>query len=216
MGFSFDPMIKEYRKLYQENGLSPSSLGCPKGRQELRFNNAMKYLNKSKSLIDFGCGFGDFYQFLSFNGYDIDYYGVDIVSDFINEAKKKHKKAYFKLIKPLEEINLRVESVCCLGVFNYLYSENEKEHFDLIKILIKQLWNCIDKNLVIDFQSSFIEFKQPSAYHQELGKLTEFLNKEISKRFIIDYSYMPYEFMISIYKDLDLKNSSTFLNDLNL
>ncbi len=207
-------MLDEYKNLYNEFGYSPSSLGCPKGRQSIRFQNAYKFLNNTESVLDFGCGFGDFFNYLKTNNKNIQYFGFDLMEEFIIEAKSKYPDGNFNLIKPFQTINLEIDTSVAFGTFNYLYSENEETHFEAIKKIIKQLWSISKKNLIIDFQSEYVDFKQPNAYHQNLDSLINFLNKNISRRIKIDYSYMPFEFMICVYKDLNLSNQSTFLNEI--
>ena len=204
MEYDFDPMINEYKKLFNKNGVSPASLGCPKGRLNLRYKSVSRYLNNSKTLLDYGCGFGDLYGYLLSENLSLSYYGIDVIDEFIAQARIKYPNGNFKLVKPLENLDIKVDSICSLGTFNYLYSENEKQHFLLIKKIIKQLWSNINVNLILDFQSEFVDFKQPKAYHQKLDILLNFVNKEISRRYVVDYSYMPYEFNICIFKDFEI------------
>ena len=75
-------MIKVYKKQYIKHGYSPASLGCPKGRQDLRFKSLSKYLKKG-TLLDFGCGFGDLANYLKKENSDITYNGCDVVEDHL-------------------------------------------------------------------------------------------------------------------------------------
>jgi len=154
--------------------------------------------------LDYGCGFGDLYGYLLSENLSLTYYGIDVIDEFITEARMKYPNGNFKLVKPLENLDIKVDSICSLGTFNYLYSENEKKHFLLIKKIINQLWSNIKVNLILDFQSEFVDFKQPNAYHQRLETLLDFITKEISRRYIVDYSYMPYEFSICIFKECEI------------
>ena len=54
-----EKMVARYQKDFSLYGVSPASLGCPKGRQELRFERVKNFLLKNTSILDFGCGFGD-------------------------------------------------------------------------------------------------------------------------------------------------------------
>ena len=64
--------------------------------QVLRFENIYKYFNKDNfSVLDVGCGLGDFYKFLKKKKIKFKYSGIDINEDFINICKKKYKKANF-------------------------------------------------------------------------------------------------------------------------
>ena len=52
-----------YDLQFEEHGYSPASLGCAKGRQDLRFKALSAFLEEG-SVLDFGCGFGDLAGFL--------------------------------------------------------------------------------------------------------------------------------------------------------
>ena len=70
-------MIRVYEDQFKKHGYSPSSLGCAKGRQDLRFKALTKNIKKGK-LLDFGCGFGDLAIYLDkFNSSVNTYYNSD-------------------------------------------------------------------------------------------------------------------------------------------
>ena len=85
-------MIKAYQKSFKEFGASPSSLLIPKGRQELRFNSFLPYINKNSTLLDFGCGFSDLAKFLVKRKLNIKYHGCDLIEEFLEISKKKYPK----------------------------------------------------------------------------------------------------------------------------
>ncbi|OVE81100.1 hypothetical protein BVY03_04685, partial [bacterium K02(2017)] len=64
--------------------------------QEARFRifDQLGDLN-NHSLLDIGCGLGDFYRYLTNQGLIIDYTGFDIMPEFILKAGKKYPKAKF-------------------------------------------------------------------------------------------------------------------------
>ena len=85
-------MVLRYSERYQQFGVNPKTLGWDSNsNQNVRFLNAINSVNvNSKSILDVGCGFSDFYSFLqSYYGKtsDFEYYGVDINPKLIAECK---------------------------------------------------------------------------------------------------------------------------------
>ena len=91
-------VIKHHNELFDEFGINPSALGEQKGRTELRFDilTQIGNLNNSK-ILDVGCGFGYLLTYLKKHKKKIRYTGVEVNSDFIEIAKKKHPDQVFKV-----------------------------------------------------------------------------------------------------------------------
>ena len=49
-------MKSTYEKSFKKFGVTPSALGCPKGRQNIRFKAFKKIIIKDTQLLDFGSG----------------------------------------------------------------------------------------------------------------------------------------------------------------
>ena len=208
-----DKMITTYEKSLKKFGVTPSALGCPKGRQKIRFNAFKKLIVKDSQLLDFGCGFGDLASYLENNNFPVSYTGCDVMEKFIDVAKIKQPNCRFFNTKFGEELKEEFDIVVCSGVFNFLYSKDKEEHFDLVKKTIKNLFSISRHSLIIDFLSKNVDFEADNSYHQKISELIDFCNKEVSRKYIIDHSYMPYEFLIQIFKDDKIKQiENTFEN----
>lgn len=99
---------------------SPESVGWTHKGQLLRYEAVLELINPvGKSLLDFGCGKGDFYGFLKKKGIKCDYTGIDINPSLIELAKKNHPEANF-YIKDIEEepLNKTFHITIAIGVFN--------------------------------------------------------------------------------------------------
>ena len=98
-------MIDIYKNQFKEYGHSPASLGCPKGRQDLRFKALTRNISNGR-LLDFGCGFGDLSFYLEESKIDVEYYGCDVMQEFLSIAKKNRPNKNFFLTQigePLKE-----------------------------------------------------------------------------------------------------------------
>jgi SAM-dependent methyltransferase len=65
------------------------------GAQELRFEQLIKIVRPDRpfSLIDYGCGYGALYDFLSRKGLGFTYVGFDIIDDMVRAATETHANA---------------------------------------------------------------------------------------------------------------------------
>ena len=98
-------MLQWYRdsfKQYGKDDFRSLTWGDKKGLSaKARYDQMNNIVNfKNKSIIEFGCGWGSFFDF-GFHSYN--YLGVDINPEFIGVAKKKYKNHTFKVGDILED-----------------------------------------------------------------------------------------------------------------
>jgi len=107
-----------YQNAYKKYGQTPKGLNWTnKHSQQIRFELIAQYLKKlsshKDSLIDAGCGFGDFYHYLVKERIFVKYMGYDILEKFVNIAKEKTKQPIMIkdiLTDPLDEADFYVAS----------------------------------------------------------------------------------------------------------
>ena len=86
-----------------------------------------------------------------------------------------------------------------------MYCNDEKEHFEYIKNILLKLFSLSKINLIVDFQTEFVDFKVSNSYHQNISTVINFIIKNLSRRFSIDHSYMPYEYNVNIMKEDEIE-----------
>jgi ubiquinone/menaquinone biosynthesis C-methylase UbiE len=95
-------------------------------RRNLRFKVLTEVgVRSGVSVLDVGCGLGDYYRYLRTLGLDVEYTGVDINSALVEECKKRYPDANFYLAN-IERDNLgKFDFVVSSSSFN-LKITNEK------------------------------------------------------------------------------------------
>lgn len=60
--------------------------------QSIRFDQLAKVIDRheSFSIIDYGCGFGSFFDYLCKQEYDFDYYGIDMIDEMVANGLNIH------------------------------------------------------------------------------------------------------------------------------
>jgi SAM-dependent methyltransferase len=202
-----------YDELLKKYGVKPSALGCPKGRQELRFKNIDKLFFSGCTVLDYGCGFADLNRYLKkrFSKDKFTYSGCDIMPKFLDISKKLYPEVNFFDLRS-EKIDQKFDITAAFGVFNFLYTKDKDNHFEIVKTKLKDVFSITNKYLLVDFQTEFVDYKQNDSYHQNIDILVDFIGNYMSRRFEIIHSYLPYEYSVIIYKESEIDtNDNTFL-----
>lgn len=157
-----DDLAKEYIIDFYSKKLSffgniPAAVGWTPSGQRLRYECILKLINPDgKSILDFGCGKGDFYSFLKEKGINAKYTGIDLNSNLINTAKANHPEAEFiTLDLDSKQLSGYYDYVILCGVFN-LKIDGVKES---IKKYLDKLFTYTNKTLVFNCLSSYSKTK---------------------------------------------------------
>ncbi len=86
-----------------------------------------------KKILDYGCGLGDFYGFLKKKYKNFSYIGIDVVPNFIMEARLKYPMAKFEVSDIGEVKRDSFDYVLASGVFSFKIDNYEKVYFSKIK-----------------------------------------------------------------------------------
>ncbi|MBN1646785.1 MAG: class I SAM-dependent methyltransferase [Spirochaetales bacterium] len=122
--------IEEYYRPKLKNGVPDfKALGWENKAAHLRrFRTLAKYVNlENRSVLDVGCGFGTFYDYLHEQGMKVRYTGIDILPEMIKRAKDRHKGIEFSCIDLFDEsldFDLRFDVVFASGIFNLNLGNN--------------------------------------------------------------------------------------------
>ena len=204
-------IIKRYSDRLKKFGNDFKTLGWGSKEQQLfRFQEFSKHILdiQNKSIIDIGCGLGDFYDSLG-KACCSKYMGVDINPDLINEAKKKHKgdaRVDF-MVKDLlkEKSDFPVANVgVMIGVLN-LNLKGQMNNIDFTQIMIKNAFSYVDTMLLIDFISHYRIEEYPEEdfiFYHKPQEVLEFCF-ELTNNISLFHNYQPIpqkEFIICLKK----------------
>ena len=191
----FDNTIKEYKK-----GVKVVGWGSKKS-QEIRFKILSEIGNlNGKTVLDVGCGLGDFYRFLK-NDKKITlrkYVGIDINPLMISIAKKKYPGVEFRVVDLLKN-NFRgfFDYILASGLFGLKISRWEAFSY---KVLIK-MYKISKIGIGANFLSAFTPFKKDrKSYYANPFQISNFIRKNLSDKFALRHDYKSNDFTVYIYK----------------
>ena len=192
--------VIRYSKRLEKFGPIAQALGWrDEAQQKLRFQIFVDcmHLDGSTSILDVGCGFGDFYEFLKINNKAIIYEGCDISPEIISIARQTNKNIKFQVcdLRDGAYVEQSFDYVCVSGIFNYKISDNEKF---LHNTLIAAYAIC-KKGVIVNMTTDKVDYKDSLLYYYNPGSVLDFCSS-LTRRIIIRHDYPLFEFTVGLYR----------------
>jgi len=191
---------KDYQKKYKKYGVDPKSLQWRQlGAAHQRFRQMWAEIDfNNVSVLDVGCGFGEMAKFLRKRYEGVKYTGVDIVPEFIEEAKKNYPeyefevRDYFK--DPLED---KFDVILASGVLNSNLENNMEYRKKAIKIMFEHTKKVLAFNMAGAHPQPETEKGSNIWYADSLEVLGYSLT--LTRRVLLRHQYHPTDFTIFMY-----------------
>lgn len=197
--------VARYSDRYKKLGRHVHTLGWGNEEQQhYRFAQVLRAAAlEGKSVLDIGCGFGDFFTSCIDADYKIGHYtGWDINPDLISEAKKQYPESTFTVVNLAEQVELLAvaEVGVMLGVLN-LNFKDDYDNLKFSKMMIEKAFSAVSESLVVDFLSIYRTPDYPEEdfvfYHDPTEMLAFALELTPNVRLLHDYAPIPQkEFML--------------------
>ena len=192
-------IIARYSDRLTQHGFDPKTLGWSSTDQQYsRFRRFVDYIPRTNecSILDFGCGFGDFAHYLSLSNIPVSLYtGLDLNPDLIKIANQRNDLQFptqFISGNIFDESTRRFVSsnyydiTMAAGVFNYnFYQDIELMYnflFDTLDILVPQTRQL----LLLDF----IPSHRTDSYDKESYIATYSIDKILSYLTTRSYNFL--------------------------
>jgi SAM-dependent methyltransferase len=152
-------------------------------------------LNNS-TVLDYGCGTGDFYRFLKRRGINVKYTGVDINENFIELAKKKYPECTFRVMCADDDaLEGFYDYIFICGVFNLQVPGVED---DLRNGLVTLFKHC-NKGLALNALSSHTPVKDPELHFTSPEEMVKFSLENLSPSVALRHDRIPNDFTLFVY-----------------
>jgi trans-aconitate methyltransferase len=186
-----------YGKYLQRHGIYSSQALSWTSReaQQIRFRILAGIGSlEGKSILDAGCGLGDFYGFLKFNFANFDYLGIDLLPKMIKGARAKYPEAHFEIGDILEYRGRTFDYIISSGIFSFKIANHKTVYFEMLKKLFSfsrqgLAFNMLDRNGHLDDELY-------AAYDKE--EIFSFCLTLTEKLRLID-DYSPQDFTFYLY-----------------
>ncbi|MBF0106866.1 MAG: class I SAM-dependent methyltransferase [Deltaproteobacteria bacterium] len=144
----------------------------------------------NKSVLDIGCGLGDFFHYLVTQGLDINYTGYDIVPDFIKTCAQHYPQAHF--------VNKNILLTKNNEKFDYVFSSGifALGNLTFFKEMVRASFNLCTQAYAFNIhqtnQDGFFNIA-PATAHAYCKKLSP-------SRISLHNNYLPHDYSVFMYK----------------
>jgi SAM-dependent methyltransferase len=196
---SFDHIATYYEDLIRKYGHDPRA--CDYGRiesQAIKFRVLSEATNLTgKSVLDVGCGFADYFRYLSGNFADITYVGLDITPGMIVEAKKLEPALDLRCANILEWDSAEsFDVVTANGIFYLIKDDPDKKMQDIIHAMFKRAKTVVAFNSL----SSWASDQEAAEFYADPIETLAFC-KTLTPWVSLRHDYHSRDFTIYMYKN---------------
>lgn len=189
--FSNEHLNKDLNK---SSGMWPNKVS-----QTIRFKTMLQLGDfKKKSVLDVGCGLGDFYDFCCKNhNKPFSYTGIELHPEIYKLAKEKYPNLKI-LNEDIIEMKLLTDSfdyVVASGLFNF----NIEDWEIIVKSIIGKLFDISAIGVGVNFLRWRPEGRNPASAYVKAANLCEYA-EELTNSFVIRADYKKNDYTLFIYK----------------
>ncbi len=197
-----DSVNHYYTEKVKEHG--PTGKGVDWNGEEsqfLRFSQLGKVLpTEGFSILDYGCGYGAFLDYLKPSFKDFQYTGFDISAQMLLEAEKLHsqKGAFTSELQEEQKFDFLVAS----GLFNVRLDKSDEEWKDYIVQTLDQFDSITTRGFAFNILTSYSDADKQRDYLYYADPLYFFdhCKRNYSKEVALLHDYELYEFTILVRK----------------
>jgi len=169
--------------------------------QYFRFSELVSNLNlndKSKKILDLGCGNAELYKFLNFAGFRGHYVGFDVNKALVGQALRRFKDIDVRVVdimkdSPVECFNYVVMS----GIFNIGIGEEGEWVYPFLKKVFRRCTEIMAFNMI----STHVNYREKTMSYFDPSKVLAFCIKNLSRRVSVRHHNLPYNFTVTVFRD---------------
>lgn len=175
--------------------------------QIVRFEQISKVIKKEKfKITDVGCGYGKYFEFLKESYTMVEYLGIDLSEEMINQSQKLYGdfvNVTFKKMINISDI-LVTDYIVSSGIFNVKFNYSEVEWLNYILKTLKEF----DKKSTCGFSFNMLsnysdkEHMRNDLYYADPLFIFDYCKKNFSKKVSLLHDYGLYEFTIIVRKEI--------------
>lgn len=193
-------MRERYSARLRQYGDDIRTLGSgTEERRRIRFGVLQDVgIESGATVLDVGCGFGDFYGFLATQGVDVHYIGMDINPELLDVARAKYPAATFVEGDFETHDVAEVDFVVASGTFNLALRAGD--NYPYVERILRRAFARARRGVAMDFQTNDVDFRVADMHYYEPERVFR-MAKSMTKRVTLRHDYPLYEFCIYLFPD---------------
>jgi SAM-dependent methyltransferase len=190
-------LLDFYGRHLRHHGDAPQAVRWTERGQRLRYQAFLSVCGDlgGKTLLDFGCGKGDFHGFLRDRGVACTYTGVDIHPDLVAMARNKHPEAEFIATDIEEEpLGREFDVVVACGVFNLRVGGIR----ETVEAVLPLLFGCAREALHANFLSARAPSRDIELHYVDPVRLLSFARERLAPGAEVREDLVPEDIFLSV------------------
>lgn len=190
-----------YETLLTQHGDSHRSLnwGSVQSQQQRFKVLAEVGIEAGESVLDVGCGLGDFYAWLNAHYTDLHYTGLDLTAVMVERAKERFPEVQFNE-GTIFELSLlgekRFDHIMASGIF-YLRQHDPEKYFQRT---VRAMFERAEKSVAVNTLSAWADVKEDGEFYADPLRALDFCHS-LTSRVVLRHDYHPMDFTVYLYKE---------------
>lgn len=194
-------VIRGYRLRIAKYGATFASLNSGSiEKQRIRHQvHASALMGSCLTVLDIGCGLGDFYQYLKEDGHNCQYTGYDIVPEYVADCRRRYPEANFHERDIFrEDIDGTYDAIVMSQLLNNRYQKSD--NLQVMKTALSLAFRHTRISVSVDMMSTYVDFQNPDLFYYAPEEIFR-LAKSITRRVVLRHDYRPFEFCIQLFHE---------------
>jgi hypothetical protein len=191
-------VIARYEARLRQHGVSEEALGWgKKGRQQLRFSVLASHWNlSSKTILDLGAGFGDFYSFAKPINIQR-YIGIELTPGLVAAGNSKYgnEPGFTMKLGAATDASLFEECDVTIisGLFNFRLNNGMNQEF--ISSVLGLAFKYSKLGVACNFVTDRVDFQDPLMHYQSPSGALD-IAYGLTRNVTLRQDYMPFEYSL--------------------
>lgn len=192
-------VVQRYQRRIAEHGPTFASLNSgSEEKQAIRhWVHASALRGTRVSILEIGCGLGDFYKYLLAQKRDCSYSGYDIVPEYITECRNSYPQSRFEVRNIfLDGIEGTYDTVVMSQVLNNRYQKSDNTQ--VMQRALELAFEHTRVSVSVDMLSTYVDFRNPDLFYYSPEEIFR-MAKAIAPRVLIRHDYRAFEFCVQLF-----------------
>ncbi|MBI1371826.1 MAG: methyltransferase domain-containing protein [Phycisphaera sp.] len=199
------PTVEYYRGKLREHGPGPRGMDWKdEDSQNLRFDVISRYIDFSRcpSVIDVGCGSGEFLNYCHRHNQTLDYLGIDVCPEMIDafHARFPDESARLETVEQCASTGQSFDYAIASGTFNAKLDVDEHRWREYFHASIDAMFRLCRVAAIVNMMTSFVDYRYDRLYYPTPDEVCSLTVGRLSRNFTLDHSYPLYEMTLVIFR----------------
>lgn len=196
--------VEYYRGKLAQHGNSPEGMDWKdRASQYLRFEVIARYIDFTRhpSVLDVGCGSGEFFQFCIDRGKDIDYQGMDVCPEMVDACRQRFGShiAVEGQALDLRSMPKTYDYVIASGTFNAKLETSEDDWRVYFHDSLRSMYDRCRVALIVNMMTCFVDYRYDRLYYARPDEVAHLAVSQMSRDFVLDHSYPLFEMTLAVF-----------------